>query len=71
MESEMNLTTTDSTDTHSNFRKGPKFWDTDCFYCKHSKIQTKRFYHGVMHLNDANGITNSEDTDKTAPRGAV
>ena len=40
-------------------------------YCKHSKIQTKRFYHGVIPLNDANGIANSADPDQTAPLGAV
>ena len=54
-----------------NYRKVPKFLDADYLYCKHSKIQTKRFYHGVIPLNDANGIANSEDPDQTAPLGAV
>ena len=31
----------------------------------------KRFYHGVIPSNDANGIANGEDTDQTAPLGAV
>ena len=31
--------------------------------CKISKIQNKRFYHGVTPPNDANGIANSEDPD--------
>ena len=38
---------------------------------KHSKIQTKRFYHGVIQLNDAKEIANSEDPNQTAPLGAV
>ena len=29
------------------------------------------FYHGVIPLNDAKGIANSEDPDQTAPLGAV
>ena len=33
--------------------------------------QTKRFYHGLIPLDDANGIANSEDSDQTAPLGAV
>ena len=40
-----------------------KFWD--------AKNQTKRFYHGLICLDDANGIANSEDPDQTAPLGAV
>ena len=48
-----------------------KFSDTYKLYCKHSKSQTKRFYFGVLPLNDANGIANSEDPDQTAPLGAV
>ena len=32
-----------------------------------SKIQTKRFYHGVILLKDVNGIANSKDPDQTAP----
>ena len=35
------------------------------------KIQTKRFYHRVMHPKDADSIANSEDPDQTAPQGAV
>ena len=34
--------------------------------CKHSKIQTKRFYHVVIPPNDVNGMGNSEDPDQTA-----
>ena len=53
------------------YRKIHKFSDIYLLYCKHSSIPTKRFYHGVIPLNDANGIANSEDPDQTAPLGAV
>ena len=53
------------------YHKVPKFSDTHLLYCKHSKNQTKRFYHGVILLNDKNGIANSEDPDQTVPLGAV
>ena len=46
------------------YRKVPKFPDT------RNKIQTKRPNLKVFHLNDANGIANSEDPDQTAPRGS-
>ena len=59
------------TNTGVQRRKVPKFSDTYKHYCKHTKIQTKRFYLGVLPLNDANGIANSEDPDQTAPLGAV
>ena len=45
------------------YRKVPKFSDTFLLYCKHSKI-TKQFDLGVLPLNDANGIANSEDPDQ-------
>ena len=48
------------------YRKVPKFSDTNLLYCKHPKIQTKSIYPGVIPLNDANGIVNSEDPDQTA-----
>ena len=38
------------------------------FYYKHSNFKTKRFYHGMLPPNDANGIANSEDPDQAAPR---
>ena len=34
---------------HSDYRIVPKFSDTYCLYNKHSKIQTRRFYHGVIY----------------------
>ena len=43
--------------------KIPKFSDTQNICCHHSKIQTKRLYHGVIPPNDADGIA---DFDQTA-----
>ena len=37
-------------------------------FCNHCKI--RRFYHGVIPQNDANGIANNGDPDQTAPLGA-
>ena len=53
------------------FRKSPKFSDAQNVWCIHPKIQTKRFYHRVMHPKDSDSIANSEDPDQTAPLGAV
>ena len=53
------------------YRKDPKFWDAINFCCKLPKIQTKRSNQGVIPLNNADGIANSEDTDQTASLGAV
>ena len=50
-----------------SYHNVPKFLDTQNLYCKHSKILTKRFYHGVIPPNDANRIANIEDPDQTAP----
>ena len=51
--------------------KVPKFSDAQNICCNLPKIQTKRPYLRVFCQNDANGITNSEDPDQTAPLGAV
>ena len=51
--------------------KVPKFSDARKLCCKLSKIQTKRFYRGVIPRKDVNKKANSEDPDQTAPRGAV
>ena len=56
---------------YPNYPKVPKFRDARNRCCIHSKNQTKRFYHGLIPLDDANGIANSEDPDQTAPLGAV
>ena len=53
----------EQTNTVPIYRKVPKFLDTYQLYCKHSKNQTKRFYHGVIPLNFTNGKANSEDPD--------
>ena len=31
-----------------SYRKSPKFLDSQNVWCKHTKIQTKRFYHRVL-----------------------
>ena len=54
-----------------NYRKNPKFWDTNFFCCNLAKIHTKRPNFREFCQNDANGIANSEDPYQTAPRGAV
>ena len=51
--------------------KSHKFSDARNFLCNHPKIQTKRLNHRVMHPKDADSIANSEDSDQTAPLGAV
>ena len=53
------------------YRKLPKFSDTKIFCCKLPKIQTKRPNLRVFCQKHANGIANSEETDQTAPLGAV
>ena len=55
----------------SNYRKFPKYLDTQKICCNHSKIWTMWLYHRVMSPNDADGMANSVDPDQTAPLGAV
>ena len=55
----------------SEYRKFPKYSDTQKNCCKHSKIWTMWFYHRVMGPNDADGMANSVDPDQTAPLGTV
>ena len=52
------------------YRKFPKYSDTQKFCCNHSKIWTMWLYHRVMSPNDADGMANSVDPDRTA-LGAV
>ena len=54
-----------------NYRKFPKYSDTQNICCNHSKISTMWLYHGVMSPNDADGMANSVDSDQTAPLEAV
>ena len=54
-----------------NYRKFPKYSDTQNICCNHSKIWTTWLYHRVMGPNDADGIANSVDPDQTASVGAV
>ena len=52
-------------------RKFLNFQTSTNFTVSTLKIQTKQFYLGILPINDANGIANSEDLDQTAPLGAV
>ena len=51
-----------------NYRKFPKYSDTQTICSNHSKILTMWLYHRVMSPNDADGMANSIDPDQTAPR---
>ena len=53
------------------YRKFPKYSDTQKICCNHSKIWTLWLYYSVMSPNDADGMANSVDPDQTAPLGAV
>ena len=54
-----------------DYRKFPKYLDTQKICCNHFKIWTMWLYHRVMSPNDADGMANSVDPDQTAPLGAV
>ena len=54
-----------------NYREIPKCLDAKKPCCNLSKLQTKRPNLRVFFQNDANGLANSEDPDRTAPLGAV
>ena len=53
------------------YRKVPKFSDARKLCCNLPKIQENRPNLWVLLQKDANGIANSEDSDQTAPLGAV
>ena len=53
------------------YRKFPKFSDTQNICFNHSKIWTMWLYHRVMSPNDADRMANGVDPDQTAPLGAV
>ena len=53
------------------YRKVLKFSDARKLCCNLTKIQGKRPNLCVFLRKEANGITNSEDPDQTAPLGAV
>ena len=59
------------TNNRTEYRKFPKYSDTQKIGCNHSKILTMWLYHRVMSPNDADGMANSADPDQTAPLGAV
>ena len=53
--------------SHTQYRKFPKYSDTQKICCNHSKIWTMWLYHRVMSPNDADGMAYSVDPDQTAP----
>ena len=55
--------------TDDNYRKFPKYSDTQNICCNHSKIITMWLYRRVMSPNDVDGMANSVDPDQTAPLG--
>ena len=54
-----------------NYCKVPKIWDAKKLRCKLQKIQTKTLNLMEFRQKGANGVANSEDSDQTAPLGAV
>ena len=52
-----------------DYRKFPKYSDTQKIWWNHSKILTMWLYHRVMSPNDADGMANSVDPDQTADLG--
>ena len=67
----LNVMMTVSPRPNSDYRKIPKFSDARKLRCDLPKIQTKRPNLSVFRQKDASGIANSEDSDQTAPLGAV
>ena len=55
----------------SNYRKFPKYSDTQKICCNHSKSWIMWLCHRVMSPNDADGMANSVDPDQTAPGSAL
>ena len=56
---------------NQQYRKFPKYSDTQNICCNHSKIWSMWLFHRVMSPNDADRMANSVDPDQTAPLGAV
>ena len=53
------------------YRKDPKFSDARKFCCNLSKVQIKKSFDRKNCAQSADGMTNSVDSDQTAPLGAV
>ena len=53
------------------YRKTPKFLDTQHVCCNQPKIQTKVFFRRQIYPKCADRMANSADTDHTAPLGAI
>ena len=56
----------DINDRYGGYRKFPKYSDTQNICCNHSKIWTMWIYHRVISPNDADGMANSVDTDRSS-----
>ena len=54
-----------------NYRKIPKYSDTQKICSNHSKIWIMWLYHRVMSPNDADGMANSVDPDQTFSRSSL
>ena len=48
----------------TEYRKFPKYSDTQKICCNHLKICTMWLYHKVMSPNDADGMANSVDPER-------
>ena len=53
------------------YRKNSKNWDTLNYYPDCSTNGIVGFYSAILRSKDADRITNTVDTDQTAPHGAV
>ena len=72
MRSEIRLDTNNSNQhIYTDYRKTPKFLDTENVCCNQPKIQTKRIFHREICSKCADRMANSADPDQTAPCGAV
>ena len=53
--------------SYRDYRKFPKYSNTQNICCNHSKIWTMWLYHRVMSPNNADWMANSVDPDQTVP----
>ena len=65
------ISSTKDSPQNVTYRKGPKFSDARNFAVIHLKFKQKIPNLKVFCQKHANGIANSEDPDKTAPRSSL
>ena len=58
-------------DSNEDYRKFPKYSDTQKLCCNHSKIWNLWLYHRVVSPNDVDGMANNVDPDQTAPGSSL